>query len=205
VTSTAPARRNKGRAREEAVLDAAIEAIAELGLTNVRVADIAERAGIGPGHVTYYFPSKDELLVRAIRRSEEAFHAQIAEQVHRVADPWERLRTLIELAIPDGPHDPGWILWLDVMASAATNPEVAASGQELEAWWRVELRRVLHDGCDRGAFVVDDLDAAVLSLSAMIDGLSIRLTLGSNDITRDDVLRLVMAGCRGWLLVPGHS
>lgn len=179
---------------------AAAEAIAELGVANVRIADVAERAGIGPGHVSYYFPSKDELLMRAIRHSEVEFHARIADEVHRIDDPWDRLRRLIELAIPDAPHDPGWVLWLDVMAAAATSPRVATGGEELERWWRVELADVVRYGCERGAFLTEDLDDAVMSLSSLIDGLSIRLTLGASGLTRDRVLDLAMSAGRRWLL-----
>ena len=66
------ARRTKGKEREELIVEAATQAIVERGLANVRIADIAERAGMTPGHVTYYFPSKIDLLMRAISASEEA-------------------------------------------------------------------------------------------------------------------------------------
>jgi AcrR family transcriptional regulator len=181
---------------------AATEAIADLGLANVRVADVAERAGVGPGHVTYYFPSKDELLMKAIRQSEEAFHAEIASHIHLIDDPWERLRRLIELAIPDGPHDPGWVLWLDVMAAAASSRAVAEGGAELERWWREELANVLRYGREQGVFEVGNLDESVMTLSSLIDGLSIRLTLGAREITRDMVLERAMACAREWLLAP---
>ena len=65
-------RREKSKAREELVVDAAAQAIAERGFANVRVSDVADLAGMSPGHVTYYFPAKTDLLMRAIRQSEEA-------------------------------------------------------------------------------------------------------------------------------------
>jgi len=192
VTYASP-RRAKGRAREEAVVAAAAQAISELGFANVRVADIAERAGIGPGHVTYYFPSKAELLLRAIRDSESDLHSQIAAQVHRISDPWKRLRRLIDLAISTGAGDPGWVLWFAVWAQAATDNAVARGGAELEGWWREELAEVIRYGYDRGDFSTEDVDGVVLSLSALIDGLSIRLTLGEAGLTRSKLLDLVMA------------
>jgi AcrR family transcriptional regulator len=184
------------------LIAAATEAIADLGLSNVRVADVAARAGVGPGHVTYYFPSKDELLMEAIRQSEEAFHAEIESQLHLIDDPWERLGRLIELAIPDGPLDPGWVIWLDVMAAAATSRTVAEGGAELERWWREELADVVRYGREQGVFEVGNLDEAVMTLSSLIDGLSIRLTLGASGITREMVRECAMACAREWLLVP---
>lgn len=77
-------RRAKGKAREELVVGAAAQVIAERGLANVRVSDVAERAGMSPGHVTYYFPSKTVLLMRAIRHSEESFSTFVDDEIRRV-------------------------------------------------------------------------------------------------------------------------
>lgn len=186
-------RRSKGRAREESVLQAAAEAIAELGLANVRVADIAERAGIGSGHVTYYFPSKDELLMRAIRWSEGRLHERIEHEIHRVTDPWKRLRRLFELAASEGPGDPGWVLWFEVWAKGGSDRSVAEGSDEFEAWWRQALAAVVRYGCDEGSFATDDVEAVVLALSALVDGLSIQLTLGAGGVTRRRLLDLVMS------------
>lgn len=193
------ARRPKGRAREEAVLEAAARAIAELGLANVRVADIAQRAGIGPGHVTYYFPSKSELLMQAIRWSEEGLHEQIEREVSRISDPFRRMRRLFELAAPAGPGDPGWILWFEVWVKAGTDRALARGTDEFEAWWRAALSDTIRYGCDEGVFTADDVDEVVLSLSALLDGLSVQLTLGAAGITRRRLLDLCMSAAHRYL------
>ena len=38
--------------------------ITDRGLAETRISDIAERAGVSPGLILYYFESKDRLLVR---------------------------------------------------------------------------------------------------------------------------------------------
>ena len=183
-------RREKGRAREEAVLRAATQAIADLGLANVRVSDIAERAGIGPGHLTYYFPAKDDLLMQAIRWSEQRFHDRVDTEISGITDPWERLLRLIDLAAADGPGDPFWALWFEVWANARTDPTVAEGGRELEAWWRSSLNDVLAYGLDRDAFRADAIEDAVISLGALVDGLSVQLALGQGDLTKLKLLEL---------------
>ena len=183
-------RREKGRAREEAVLRAATQAIADLGLANVRVSDIAERAGIGPGHLTYYFPSKDDLLMQAIRWSEQRFHDQVDTEISGIADPWERLLKLIDLAAADGPGDPFWALWFEVWANAGTDPAVAEGGRELEAWWRSSLGDAIRYGSDRAAFRAGDVEDAVVILGALVDGLSVQLALGQGDLTKPKLLEL---------------
>ncbi|WP_025156457.1 TetR/AcrR family transcriptional regulator [Leifsonia aquatica] len=187
-------RLTKGKRREEAVLAAAAQAIAELGYANVRVSDIAERAQMTPGHVTYYFPSKNDLLLLAIRRSEEELIEQSRERLSAIADPWQRLRRLIELSAADGVQDEGWALWLQVWGSGMADDTVSSEHQQLdERWFRI-LIEVIEYGSERGAFRVADIDDAAEIVSAMIDGLSIQVTVGSPRVDRDRALRLCELG-----------
>lgn len=52
--------------RRRAIASAAVGAIAETGLDGVRLADIAQRAGLTTGAVAHYFPDKDAVLAAAL-------------------------------------------------------------------------------------------------------------------------------------------
>ena len=191
---TATGRRSKGRDRESLLVEAASAAIAERGLAHVRVSDIAERAGMTPGHVTYYFPSKNELLVRAIESSEDRLLDELSTTLSRVRDPWRRLERLLDRSASDGPGDPGWVLWLQVWQEASLD-EVSRQAQErLDARWRGILADVLRYGADRGVLRPTDPDATALVLSSMVDGLSIQVTLGGLD--RSEMMRLLRQTAR---------
>jgi AcrR family transcriptional regulator len=192
-------RRAKGREREELIVAAAGRAIAERGLAQVRVADIAALAGISPGHVTYYFPSKTELLMRAITAGEEALAARVRAELGGIADPWRRLDRLIELSASAGVRDPGWVLWFQVWLESALHEEVARCHDELDARWRAMLLEVLRHGVSQGAFAVADPEAAAMLISAMIDGLSIQVTLGSAALTRAQMLDALRTATRSLL------
>ena len=192
-------RRPKGKAREELVVGAAARAIAECGLANVRVSDVAERAGMSPGHVTYYFPSKGDLLMRAIRQSEEALCELVAEEIKGVRDPWKRFDRLIELSAASGPGDQGWLLWFGVWSNAALDPDVARVHDELDGRWRAILSDVIRYGCERGSFEAEVPDETAILLSALIDGLSIQLTLGSAVLDREELLHLCRVAARAHL------
>jgi AcrR family transcriptional regulator len=189
-------RRAKGEARERLVIGAAAQLIAERGLANVRIADIAERAAMSTGHVSYYFPSKSELLMRAIRQSEEAFTDILVDQITTIRDPWARLTRLIELSAATGPGDPGWVLWFEVWSNAATDADVAKVHDELDRRAKAILHDVITYGCDQGAFRTDDPDRVALVLAALIDGLSIQLTLGAGDLTRKQLLEVSFAAAQ---------
>jgi AcrR family transcriptional regulator len=183
-------RRAKGAEREAAVVTAAAELIAEQGLTELRVADVAERAGMSVGHVTYYFPSKTELLVRAIQQSEAEFQQEVLDALASMADPWSRFQLLVEMAAAAGPGDRSWLLWFEVWAQAATSAEVQAAQRQLDRWWRDTMRQVIDDGMTQGAFTCVDPAQAVSHLTALTDGLSVRVALGGG-MSRDELLALV--------------
>ncbi|WP_109510482.1 TetR/AcrR family transcriptional regulator [Nocardioides speluncae] len=197
-------RQERGAAREKAIVSAAAELITERGLANIRVTDVAQRAGMSTGHVTYYFRSKTVLLMRAIQQSEDAFIDEVEAKVHKIRDPWKRLTKFIELSASNGTHDPGWVLWFEVWANAALDPEVATLHEELDARSCGILAEVIRYGCERGAFASEDPELTATLLSASIDGLSIQLTLGAANLTGKKVVQLCLETARA-LLAPADQ
>jgi AcrR family transcriptional regulator len=65
---TGPARRPRGEIREEAILDAALELVAEAGFERATVGAIAARAGASKATIYRRWPGKSELVADAIRR-----------------------------------------------------------------------------------------------------------------------------------------
>lgn len=183
-------RREKGQQREREVVQAAARAIADRGLGNVRMSDVADLVGMSPGHISYYFGSKSELLMEAIKWSEDLFQREVTEQVARISDPWERLDRLIDVASAAEPGDTGWVLWFEVWSSASNDAAVARLHDELDQWWRTTMAGVIRYGQATGVFKEADPDSTTTLISALIDGLSIRLTLGTTGISRDSLLDL---------------
>jgi AcrR family transcriptional regulator len=54
------------RKRRDQLIDCMIDAIAELGFARASVAEVARRAGVSKGVVTYHFAAKDDLIHAAI-------------------------------------------------------------------------------------------------------------------------------------------
>ena len=77
MTDAAQATRALGTAdsRREQMLRAALEVIAERGYADTRIADVAERIGISPALVIYYFKTKDQLLTESIRYLDNIWYA----------------------------------------------------------------------------------------------------------------------------------
>lgn len=60
----------------ELILDRAVELLRERGFDALSGPQIAKAAGITQGHLTYYFPRKDDLLTAVVHRSFERLQAE---------------------------------------------------------------------------------------------------------------------------------
>jgi AcrR family transcriptional regulator len=176
----------KRRAR---VLEAAAQALLQRGFAETRIADIADRAGMSPGHVMYYFASKEQLLLEALRFREEAlFYADIAG-VPEGAGAWERLERWIERSIPSGAGDEQWSLWLELWARAVHDPQIAGMLEERDQRWTSALREIVDVGLAAGIFRSADPGRFVDRLSALITGWAVPITAGAPGIDREAAVR----------------
>src|SRR5580693_105800 len=72
--------------RRDQLVDCMIEAIAELGFVRASVGELARRAGVSKGVVTYHFAAKDD-LIRAVIADVIGSMAEFLEPRLMAADP----------------------------------------------------------------------------------------------------------------------
>ncbi len=63
-----------GSIRREQIVQAAIAIIAEQGLQNLSLSEIETKAGMSRGQLTYYFPTKEDILLAVFDRLIEMMH-----------------------------------------------------------------------------------------------------------------------------------
>ncbi|MCZ1006307.1 TetR/AcrR family transcriptional regulator [Streptomyces lydicus] len=68
-------------ARRSQIVDAAVETIAERGFAKASLAQIAERAGISKGVISYHFTGKDELIELVVEQIYERLAAFMAPRL----------------------------------------------------------------------------------------------------------------------------
>lgn len=196
-----PATRVQRAARKETLVRAAIEVMVEQGLTASRIADIAARAGISPGHVLYYFESKDDLFLQALATVERDLRDDVLARAAPLPTGAERFRLLLEAAAPTGPGDVRLLLWLEAWELAPRDEHVARQVRQMEDDWLALLTGVLRHGLDRGEFATADVDGFALRFSALMDGLTIQVVTGSRRLDRDGMLAICRDVARrdlGW-------
>ncbi len=79
----------------ERLLDVAAEVFAEKGYHHASIRDIARTADVSLSGLYYYFRSKEELLFLVQDRCFRTVVADLEEQLEGIADPEEKLRTLV--------------------------------------------------------------------------------------------------------------
>lgn len=192
LTAPAPERPATSPTRTR-VLQAAVAAICERGLAGTRVSDIADRAGISPGNVMYYFATLEDILIEALRLANYGFLDQAVLQAQAMPTARSRLLRLIELGMPSDPaQEPHsqWLLWLDVWARSPRNQTVNAHRRELENRWITAYARIVREGQATGEFRASDPDDFAVRLAALIDGLGKAVVLGDEWMTRERMLEI---------------
>src|SRR5437763_11448228 len=68
------ARIDVARIRREQIVEAAVAVIAEQGLQNLSLSEIEKKAGMSRGQLTYYFPTKEDILLAVFDRLVHLLH-----------------------------------------------------------------------------------------------------------------------------------
>jgi AcrR family transcriptional regulator len=182
MTDAAQAARGLGTAdsRREQMLRAALEVIAERGYADTRIADVAERIGISPALVIYYFKTKDQLLTESIRYLDNIWYADGQRRMAELPTAAARIEEIVAMScLPEADAEPrsSWTLWLDFWTLAARNPEVAGLRQRDDERWREMISSLVTDGQQAGEFRVVDADNFAILLCSLLDGLAIQIAL----------------------------
>jgi len=146
-----PVRQARGSVRERAIARAVLEVIAERGVAGCTHRAVAAATGIPVGSVSYYFPTVDALLERALRGfvhgEAERLRAVERELEAAGASPAEYVDALLAAVGATGPL-PQFELYLE----AARRPALrAAAGQCLDAYAGVAEAALRASGSPRAA------------------------------------------------------
>ena len=191
-------RRKLSDVRRRQILRAAVQVIAEKGLCDTGIKDVADQAGTSPALVIYYFGKKDVLLAEALAFAEEGFYAQTADAVARMDSARDRLVELVRCSCSVGEAEDDfdeWVLWLDLWARAAHKPDVARDRQTMDRRWRTTIGEIVRQGQAAGEFAPVDAASFALRLAALIDGLAVLVVLKDPEVSRERMFDLCMETC----------
>jgi DNA-binding transcriptional regulator YbjK len=163
------ASRKRARPRRERLLEVTIELVAREGIDAVTHRRVAELARVPLGSTTYYFASREEMLVEALktfgRQEIAALRARLADLPARRPSRRRYVDGLVEFLAPQL-EDDHWrtVAQYALLCEAARRPELEPVAREWnQAWWAV-LEELFQ------ALKVPDPRLEARMLLAMLDG-----------------------------------
>jgi AcrR family transcriptional regulator len=184
--------RNQAERRRQ-LTNAGRRVLLERGAVGLRVKDIAERAGITPSSVLYYYPRLDELMIDVSREAMERYAERRSRQVRALADPVEQLRLAIELGVPTGPDDEDSRLLYELDAFIGASPAFRVLSSAFFDRQVGLYEHVLSAGAASGAFdMAAPADSLARGLVAMEDGLGLQVVIGHPGLDSGEAKRILL-------------
>ncbi|HEY7483124.1 MAG TPA: TetR family transcriptional regulator C-terminal domain-containing protein [Streptosporangiaceae bacterium] len=177
--------RRKVEVRREEILSAAVREIAARGVAATRTADVAESLGVSTALIFYHFKSKEALLAQAFAWAAQRDLDRLDKALATGGTALGRLKAALRLYQPAGSTSPGWTLWVDAWAAALRSPELRRVSKRLDLRWKDAIADLIAEGVANGEFRCADPHAAAWRITALIDGLSVQVTVHRGVLTRN--------------------
>lgn len=180
------------REKSAEIARAAIGPLSAQGVHNVRLSDIGASLGMTGAHLLYYFQSKNDLFMASLRIVEQDLRDHVHAEFESIESAHERWRWLLDTGAPTGLDDSGLLMWLEAWSGAVHDKDVLELITELESEWQGLLHETLEYAVARGE-LPDDIEAGpiVEGVSALLDGLTLRVVVGYRPLDHDDAMEIV--------------
>lgn len=191
--------------RRAEILDAAERCFARSGFHQASMQDICAEAGMSPGNLYRYFPSKEALIAGITERNRVQAAADFAA-VDQAPDFFAGFSALGRQYLVDR-SDEQVALCLEIMAEARRNPDIRRIHETIYSEVRAGLVGILQRAADRGQLRPDlDLDKIVTVLLALGDGIEFRRAIDPS-FSAESVIDIVLDLVRHALTdcVPARS
>ena len=161
---------NTGERRQQ-IARALLKVMAKKGYDGASIAAIARAARVAQGLVHYHFKDKREILLLAIEELGARHRERLDARLGAAGGAEARLEAFLVahlgLEEADGEALACWVL---VSGEALQEKQVGRAFEEVLRGTGERLKGILEAGVKEGAWVCEDLDAAVAALLALIQG-----------------------------------
>lgn len=170
--------RQEQSVRRRALIEAALESLAEKGLGAVSVRDVAARAGVSPGLLRHHFGGFNNLLNEAYRYATARVDAALDTAIAAAGEePQARMDAFLIASFAPSIADRDLLsAWLGFWGLVRSDAAAAGVHAETYAAYRARIAGLLEDLARARGTTIDSRQGA-LGLSAMLDGLWLELCL----------------------------
>lgn len=180
--------------RQNDLIAATLDSVAELGLAGATVREVANRAGVTPGLIRRYFDNKERMVAAAYR----TFIAGLIETAAAGCGDGPahtRLAGLIRASVTAPVADGRTLsIWAAFIGTVNSDPVMAEAHREGYQAFRDLIERLVGECLrERGADVSQQIIRQhAIILNALLDGLWIEISMGGDDFSRIDVVRIAL-------------
>lgn len=123
------------------LLEACVESLAEHGWSGTTTTGVCDRAGLSRGAQLHHYPTKDDLVVAAVRHLAVRRGVELRERAAALPTGSDRTAAVLDLLAA---HHTGplWTAALEVWVAARTDPALRAALLPLEATLGRDLHRL---------------------------------------------------------------
>jgi TetR/AcrR family transcriptional repressor of uid operon len=155
--------------RRAEILAAAQRCVCRSGFHGASMQEICAEAGMSPGNLYRYFPSK-EAIIAGIAERDRAEVAQSFAAVDQATDFFAALGALARHHFVERP-DEDVAMCTEIMAESRRNPDIGRICQSFDADVKARLIAMLRDAAERGDISQEiDFDGVVTMLMLIADG-----------------------------------
>jgi AcrR family transcriptional regulator len=173
---------DKQRKKNE-ILQAAMQVFAEKGVKSARIADIAQRAGVGKGTIYEYFRSRDEMFVGGFNLLIEDLENRLQAEMETPTDPESKLRSIMRVFFSSLRQLSAEMtaIFIDFWSEGIRTETTKGGGlidlKQVYADVRKQLQQVLSDGIMAGQFREVNTEVVASTMMAIVDGLLLQWIL----------------------------
>ena len=164
------------------VLRAVANLIAEHGIDGMSMRQVADAAGLSTGTINYHFRNKQTLIAAAM---DYVYSLPAGRDALKNKPALEQIRHAVSIfSFTTEGHRRWWRFWLEYAARAARDQELMDSHNDRYSGQRQYFRALFEAGKESGELRPDvDVDDAVDSLLALIDGLATHQIINSRSVS----------------------
>ncbi len=169
------------------ILSATADCLVRDGLAKVRMAGIAQAAGVSSGLLHYHFDTKEQLFAEVLTWSSAAYAVLTAEALERAGDePAQRLMAFLDRCLPgDEALAHEWLLWQELALLCMREPDLANVSADLYEGLYATAGRLVERGIEAGVFDLPKERARRVAETALAlcDGVGTRVLSAGKDLT----------------------
>jgi TetR/AcrR family transcriptional repressor of bet genes len=194
VASEKRGRKASKETRQLQLIEATIDSLAKRGYSDTTMADVADGAGLSRGIVNFHFESKEKLLVATLQHMYDEYAAHWRNALHKAGeDAAQQLQALVAADFDRAVCNKRKLAaWCAFWGEAKSRPTYQALSGARDRAYQGTIVALCERLKAEAGYAYEPVEIA-LALSALLEGLWLRLMMGAQDVTRESALKAANA------------